>query len=207
MTGGNNVNTQFYRSVKVKMRRREMFRYKTFHKGLDLHFYAPVVDGINLLTDMPKTYDKNKIDFVDLTITARSVNPNHPLHERTMRDIDEELAMMDSKYRILKDHLKHTDNKELIHEKQPIETIQRHSVIEDHPYFDGANNHWLSKMQDKHEEIIPLESVKQEEKRWERRKALFKRNKVLDMKLASELQFHTGIRSDRKMAVLNMGLI
>lgn len=170
MTGGNNVNTQFYRSVKVAMNRREISRLRPFHRGLDINIYEPIVDGHNLL-HLPG-YNTKKIDWVDMTITARNINVQ-PLHERDMRDIDEELARLDSKWRILKDHLKHTDNPSLVHEKQPVETLTRHLVILDHPHLDGANDHWRSKAQDVHTMIMPMEEVKQLEERWEKRKAFF----------------------------------
>lgn len=152
------------------MNRRELSRLKPFHRGLDITVYEPIVDGHNLL-HLPG-YNKEKIDWVDMTITARNINVQ-PLHERDMRDIDEELARMDSKWRILKDHLKHTDNPNLVHEKQPVETLTRHLVILDHPHLDGANDHWRSKAQDVHNMIMPLEEVKQLEERWEKRKAFF----------------------------------
>ncbi len=170
MTGGNNSNTNFYRSVKIAMNRREIDRLTPFHRGLDINIYEPIVDGHNLLH--LKGYNKNKIDWCDITITARSVNPN-PLHERDMHDIDEELARIDSKFKIIKDHLKHTDNKFLVHEHQPVETLTRHTVILDHPYFDGENDHWRSRAKDKHTQTIPLEEVRSMEEHFKKRRAFY----------------------------------
>lgn len=176
MTGGNNVNTQFYRSVKVQMNRRELARLTPFHRGLDITAYEPVVDGHNLL-HLPG-YNTKKIDWVDLTITARSINVQ-PLHERDMGAIDEELAMLDSKHRILKDHLTYTDNHNLVHEKQAIETLTKHLVILDHPHLDGENDHWRSKAKDVHSMTMPLEEVKALQQRYEKRKAFFPQNRFM----------------------------
>lgn len=176
MTAGNNVNTNFYRSVKVAMNRREIDRLTPFHRGLGVNIYEPIVDGHNLLH--LKGYNKKKIDWVDMTITARSVDPN-PLHERDMAAIDEELSRIDSKFRILKDHLKHTDNHYLMHEHQPVETLTRHTIILDHPYFDGENDHWRSKAKDVHTQNIPLEEVRSMEEHFQKRRAFYPKGRTM----------------------------
>lgn len=198
MTGGNNVNHDFYRSVKLQINPKHVDKIRAFHRGLDFTFYPPVVDGENLFK-IPG-YNTDKIDWCDVTITAKDINPQ-VLHERNERDIDEELAMIDSKWRILKDHLRHTDNKELIHEYYARENLTRHDVILDHPYLDGQNDYLRSKARDVHEEIIPMESVKLMEQYWERRMSFFKRTKLKEYKPATEL--FTG----RRMAVVQMGIV
>lgn len=170
------VNTDFYRSCKLKMSLDEARKYQPFHKGLDINFYEPLSDrGENLLH--VKGYNTKKIDTVDVTITAKSINPN-PLHARDMRDIDEELAMMDSTYRVIQDHLKHTDNKQLTHFKQPKHTLMRHATILDHPYLDGENDHLRSTATEVHDVEFHLTDLKEQEDKFSKRKAFYDRSKL-----------------------------
>lgn len=154
----------------------EMRRFQPYHKGLDFNFYDPVDDkGNNLL--WKQGYNTKKINSLDVTVTAKLLNPD-PLHETEMRHIDEELARMDSKFRVLKDHLKPNDNKKLVHANQPTETLTRHTTIVDNPYFDGENDHLKSKLSDIHDIIVPVSEIKEWESKFERKKAFFKRSKL-----------------------------
>lgn len=184
------VNVDFYRSVKVNMNLEDARRYQPFHKGLDINFYEPVSDrGENLLK--VKGYNTKKINNLDVTITAKSVNPN-PLHERDLRDIDEELAMMDSKYRVIQDHLKHTDNKKLTHFHQPVNTLMRHATVLEHPYLEGQNDHLKSTAKEVHEVEIPLETIREHEKKFEKRKAFYNKSK---MKYVAKMNKELGIKT------------
>ena len=170
------TNQDFYRSVTLNMTQEQVRNYQPFHKGLDINFYEPLDDrGENLLK--MKGYNVKKINTVDVTITAKSINPN-PLHERDMRDIDEELARMDSTYKVLKDHLKHTDNTRLTHFHQPKHTLMRHAVVLDHPYLDGENDHLRSTAQEVHEVEFTVAMLREEEEKLERRKAFYNRTKL-----------------------------
>jgi hypothetical protein len=193
----NNTNTNFYRSVKAKMTRQDIESYIPYHRGLDINFYPQVEDGHNLFED-PK--QRKNINWVDITITASSVNPNI-LHERNMRDIDEELAIIDSKYGILKDHLTHTDNKRLIHNHQSKESLIKHGVILDHPYLEGENDNLKSKATDVHDVKIPMEEVKAWNDHFERRKAFYKR------KMLKEFTESTDEKTNEKMATFKFGYI
>lgn len=191
----NNKNVDFYRSVTLQMTLDEMKKFQPFHKGLDLNFYDPLDDKGNNLLRKPG-YNTKKINSVDVTITAKSINPD-PLHEVEMREIDEELARMDSKFRVLKDHLKHTDNKRLTHANQPVETLTVHQTIVDHPYFDGENDHLKSKMRDIHSVTVPVSEIKEWESKFERKKAFYKRSKL---NYVAEMD-----KKGEKYAIMDMG--
>lgn len=171
-----NVNVDFYRSVKVNITPEQARRYVPFHKGLDINFYEPLNDRGENLLKLPG-YNTKKIGALDVTITAKSINPD-PLHERDMRDIDEELAMMDSTYRVVQDHLKTTDNDRLTHLHQPPETLIRHATILDHPYLDGQNDHYRSTAQEVHDVEISVEDLRAEEERLAKRRAFYSRSKL-----------------------------
>jgi len=184
MTGGNNVNNRFYRSVKVQMNLREVNRLTPWHRGLDIDIYAPIVDGVNLLK-VPG-YNTKKIDWVDLTLTGSTINP-YPLKQRDQGDIDEELARLDSAFKILQDGLSSNDNKNLVHEKQPIETLIQHSVPVDSPYLDGQNDWMRSKMTNIHEIETTLRKVRYWEDYFERRKLFYPRSKFKDYKESTRI--------------------
>ena len=172
MTG--KTTKHFYRSVKVKMTPNDVANFMPYHRGLDINFYAPEFEDTRLL-DINKA--KKLVTSYDVTITACSINPNI-LHERDMRDIDEELAIIDSKYGIIKDHLTHTDNKKLIHNKQASDTLTRHATIMSHPYLEGENDHLKSKATDVHKIKVKMEDMKAFENHIERRRAFFRKSKL-----------------------------
>ena len=191
-------NVDFYRSVKVKIDLEHARNYQPFHKGLDVNFYEPVDDnGVNLLR--VKGYNIKKINNLDVTLTAKSVNPN-PLHELDMRDIDEELAMMDESYRIIQDHLRHTDNDRLTHFKQPVNTLMRHATILEHPYLEGQNDFMKSKAKEVHDVEIPVEVLREQEAKFEKRKAFYNKSKI---KYISKMNKELGI----KTATMKVGYI
>jgi len=142
----------------------DVSNFVPYHRGLDFNLYH-------------NKADRNRLDWVDVTITASNINPD-PLHECIQRDIDEELALMDSKYGILKDHLTHTDNTRLIHHKQSKESLLKHGTILQHPYLQGENDHLKSKAQEVHKVTVPLSEVKEFEKKLERRKAFYRSAKL-----------------------------
>jgi len=148
--------------------------YIPYHRGLDVNFYAPEFEDTKQRNIQKEI--KN-IKYYDVTITACSINPN-PLHACDMRDIDEELALLDSKYGIIKDHLTHTDNKKLIHNHQPRESLTRHATIMSHPYLEDENDHLKSKATDVHDITIPKEEIKAFEEHIEKRKAFYKKAKL-----------------------------
>ena len=170
-----NINSNFYRSVRLKLKWNDRRKLKLFHRGLEMNIYDPVVDGVNL--SMVPGYNTKKIDWVDITLTAKSKNPN-PLHERTDRDIDEELAMLDEKYRIMQDHLKPNDNNRLLENKQPKDTLIRHGVPVIHPFFSGENDTLIDKMTEKHPIRIPMSTVREQERYFEKRGAFYKKAKL-----------------------------
>jgi hypothetical protein len=170
------TTVDFYRSVRLNMTLEQARHYQPYHKGLDVNIYEPLDDRGQNLLKMPG-YNTKKINALDVTITAKSINPD-PLHERDMRDVDEELAMMDSTYRVIQDHLKTTDNNRLTHLHQPPETLIRHATILDHPYLDGQNDHLRSTAQEVHDVEINVEDLRVEEDRLARRKAFYSRSKL-----------------------------
>ena len=197
------VNTDWYRSVKLNITPEQAKSYTPFHKGLDVNFYEPVNDRGENLFKLPG-YNTKKISALDVTITAKSINPD-PLHEREMRDIDEELAMLDSTYRVMQDHLKVTDNKRLTHFHQPVNTLIRHATILDHPYLDGQNDHLRSTAQEVHDVEINVEDLRSEEARLEKRKAFYNRSKLNYVsKLAKATQSQP---EQKKTATMQVGYI
>lgn len=156
------------------MSQSDVSNYVPYHRGLDINFYQPELDGRNLYHNKA---DRDKLDWVDITITCSSINPD-PLHECIQRDIDEELALIDSKYGILKDHLTHTDNKKLIHNHQSKQSLLKHGTVLQHPYLQGENDYLKSKAEDVHKVTVPLSEVKEFENHLERRKAFYKSAKL-----------------------------
>jgi hypothetical protein len=192
------VSSDFYRSVKLLITLEEAKHFQPFHKGLDFNFYEPTDDNGNSLFNVPG-YPLHKVNALDVTFTAKSVNPE-PLRGRFMSDIDEELAMLAPYNRVIQDHLKHTDNKRLIHFHQPKHTLMRHATILDHPYLDGENDKMRSYATDVHDIIVPLLEIKEMEKKFEKRKAFFKRSKL---DYVAKLDEQTG----QKYATMKMGYI
>jgi hypothetical protein len=191
-----NTNKHFYRSVKIQMTPEQMASYTPYHRGLDFNFYNPVFEDTRLLNLQQA---RKMITTYDLTITACSINPD-PLCGRDMRDIDEELAMMDSKYKIIKDHLTPNDRNDLIHIKQPKESLTKHATITTHPYLEGENDYLKSKMKDVHDIEIPLQDIKNFEKHVEKKKAFY--NKI-KLDYVEKLDEQTG----RKVAKTQFGYI
>ena len=136
---------------------------------------------------------------MDATFTAKSINPN-PLLALDMRDIDEELAEMDETFRVVQDHLKATGNKRLIHLHQSEKTLIRHAVVLDHPYLDGENDKYRSTATEVHDVRVPVKTVKEQEARFEKRKAFYNRSKI---HYVTELDKQT----HEKMAIMQMGWI
>jgi hypothetical protein len=169
-----NTTKHHYRSVKVRMTPEQVANYVPYHRGLDLNFYAPEFEDTRM-RDLNKA--RKMITSYDLTITTCSINPNI-LHARDMRDIDEELALIDSKYGIIKDHLTHTDNKKLIHSHQASDNLTKHATIMSHPYLEGENDHLRSKATDVHKVQVKMEDVKDFEKHIEKRRAFFRKVKL-----------------------------
>lgn len=192
------TNVDHYRSVKLNITIDDAKRYQPFHKGLDVNFYAPIDDrGRNLLRK--PGYNTKKINYLDATFTAKSINPN-PLLALDMRDIDEELAVMDETFRVVQDHLKANDNKRLIHLHQNEKTLIRHAVVLDHPYLDGENDKYRSTATEVHDVRIPVETVREQEARFEKRKAFYNRSKI-------EYVTEMDKKTKKKMAVMKMGWI
>lgn len=185
MTGGNNTNKRFYHSVKLQMSRREIDRLSPWHRGLDVDIYAPIVDGVNLLH--LRGYNKKKIDWVDISLTGSTINP-YGNKQRDQGDIDEELAKLDSVFKILQDGLTAKDQPDLINEKQPIDTLIQHSVPVDHPYLDGQNDWMRSKMANIHEIETTLREIRKWEYYFERRKAFYPRSKYKDYQVKEKLR-------------------
>lgn len=198
MTGGNNVNTRFYHSVKVQMTLREQERITPFHRGVDIDIHAPVVDGLNLLKI--KGYNTKKIDWVDLTFTGSMVNP-YPLKQVDKDRLDDELARLDSKHKILQDGLKSTNDLKLSHEQQPRDQLQTHSIPVDHPYLDGENDHLRSKMTNLHEVETTLENVRKWEYYFQRRRAFYPRGEFNK----NQYHVHTREMDGTKMATMTVG--
>lgn len=173
MTGGNNVNTRFYRSVKLQMNLREQSRITPWHRGLDIDIHAPVVDGYNLLK-IPG-YNLAKIDWADLTFTGSTVNPYY-LKQRDQSDIDAELSMLDTVFKILEDGKHSTKDFKPSHEQQPRNQLQTHTIPVDHPYLDGENDYLRSKMENIHEIETTLKNIREWEYYFERRKMFYNRS-------------------------------
>jgi len=192
------TNVDFYRSVKLQMTIDQAKKFQPFHKGLDINVYAPIDDRGRKLLHKPG-YNIKKINYLDATFTAKSINPN-PLLARDMRDIDEELAMLGGGVKVVQDHLKANDNKRLIHLHQSEKTLMRHAVVLDHPYLDGENDKYRSTATEVHKVRVPVEVVREQEARFEKRKAFYNRSKI---QYVTEMDKKT----KRKMAVMDMGWI
>lgn len=158
------------------MKRQDIYNYTPFHRGINVNFYAPILDGVNLL----KRKDwKDSLDWVNATFTA-SQNLTNPLEQRDLRDIDEELARLDSKYKILQDHLRSKDQDKplLEHTNQ---TFFNHDTFLDNPALDEKDE-LRSKAKNVHEIMVPKAQVQSMEKYFEKRKGFYGRTKFKDIK-------------------------
>ena len=171
--------------------------YVPYHKGLDISFYPPVVNGKNLY--FHPGYNMKKHNWVDCTITACSVNPN-PLHARDRNDVDDEIARLDSKYGILQERITHKENPYLIQNFQPLKTLTRHAVVLSHPYLQGQNDYLKSRATEIHKTYLPISEVRDLEKQFEKKKALYEKSK---MEYVEKMNQRTG----EKFAEMDMAYI
>jgi hypothetical protein len=170
------VENEFYRSVKLRMSRKDIFNYTPKHRGINVNFYAPILDGVNLL----KRRDwKDSLDWVNATFTS-SLNISNPLEQRDLRDIDEELALLDSKYGIIKDHLKKSDQDQPLIEHRN-QAFFNHDTFLDNPALD-QNDKLRSNAKNVHHVLVPKREVKDMERYFERRKGFYGRTKFKDIK-------------------------
>lgn len=182
---------QFCTHVRLRIKYDELFRIKPL-PGLTLNFYAPIYDGVNLLKN-PRT--AKALNQVDMSVSGSMINPN-PLQQRDQGDIDNFLA----KQPVVKDHLRHTDQKELITNQKTNNEIQDHWTFLDNPILDGQNDYQRSKATDVHSVAVDMEQVNELETYFEKRKALFGRTKFKDIK--AKVKDH---RTGRKIVLLDMG--
>ena len=158
------------------MSRKDIYNYVPKHRGINVNFYAPVLDGVNLLT---RKDWRDSIDWVNATFTS-SLEISNPLEQRDLRNIDNELSELDSKYRILQDHLRKSDQDLplLEHSKQ---TFFNHDTFLDNPALD-QNDKQRSNAKNVHEILVPKAQVREMEKHFERRKGFYQRTKFKDIK-------------------------
>lgn len=165
-------NDQPYASVKIKITREQLRNFRKKRRGLKFNWYAPIIDGVNYKNDP-------SIDWRDVTIFSFR-NDIQTLHQRDARDINEELAEMDSKFRIIQDHLKYTDNHDLVELKD--NKLIKQDVMLDHPQLDGENDKLRSKATDVHEIFISKQKKINIEKYFQSRKAFWNRTEFKNLK-------------------------
>ena len=156
------------------MSRKDIYNYTPKHRGINVNWYAPVLDGVNLL----KHPDwKDSLDWVNATFTS-SMNVSNPLEQRDLHDLDEELAQLDSKYRILKDHLRKTDqDKPLLEHKT--NSFFNHDTFLDNPALDQRDE-LRSNAKNVHPVMVPKQQIRDMEKYFERRKGFYSRTRFRD---------------------------
>jgi hypothetical protein len=159
------------------MPRSEIGQHRIKRKGLKIDFLAPIVDGVNLLK-IPD-YNTKKITWCDIAITSTSQSPIMN-QSRDMRDIDNELAEIDSKWKIIQERLTHKDNPTLINYNQSKETYIRHAIPMNHPFLQGENDKLKKNMTELNEIDVPLEDVRAHEAYLEKKKAFYKSHKFED---------------------------
>lgn len=185
------VNNQWCTHVRLRIKYDELFRIKPL-PGLTLNFYAPIYDGVNLLKN-PRT--RKALNQVDMSVSGSMINPN-PLQQRDKGDGDEFL----SKQPVVKDHLRHTDQKELITNQKTDNEIQDHWTFLDNPILDGQNDYQRSKAKDVHQVAVDMEQLRELENYFEKRKALFGRTKFKDIKATGSDR-----NSRKKIVLLDFG--
>lgn len=158
------------------MSRKDIYNYTPFHRGINVNFYSPILDGVNLLT---RKDWKDSLDWVNATFSS-SLDITNPLEQRDLHDIDEELAILDSKYKILQDHLKQTDQDKPLLEHHST-SFFNHDTFLDNPILD-QNDKLRSNAKNVHDVMVPLAEVKSMEKYFERRKGFYGRTKFKDIK-------------------------
>jgi len=174
----------------------QVANYSVYHRGIDFNFYHPIFEDTRLLN---LEEARKKITTYDVTLTCCSINPN-PLCARDERDLDEELALIDSKFGIVTDHLTNKHRKDLIHLKHPKENLTKHATITTHPYLEGENDYLKSKMTDVHDVEIPLSDIKDFEKHIEKRKAFYNKAKLDYIEKMNE-------QTGEKSAILKFGYL
>lgn len=158
------------------MSRKDIYNYTPFHRGINVNFYSPILDGVNLLT---RKDWKDSLDWVNATFTS-SLDITNPLEQRDLHDIDEELAILDSKFGILQDHLRKTDQDKPLLEHHS-KSFFNHDTFLDNPALD-QNDKLRSHAKNVHDIMVPLAEVKSMEKYFERRKGFYGRTKFKDIK-------------------------
>ena len=170
------MTSEFFRSVKLRMSRKDIYNYVPQHRGINVTFYAPILDGVNLLT---RRDWKDSLDWVNATFTS-SLDLSNPLEQRDLRDIDEELAHLDSKYGVIKDHLRKSDQDKPLLENTN-QTFFNHDTFIDNPALD-QNDKLRSNAKNVHQILVPKAEVKDMERYFERRKGFYGRTKFKDIK-------------------------
>lgn len=158
------------------MSRKDIYNYTPKHRGINVNFYAPILDGVNLL----KRPDwKDSLDWVNATFSS-SLNITNPLEQRDLHDIDEELALLDSKFGIIQDHLRQTDQDNPLLEHHST-SFFNHDTFLDNPALD-SNDKLRSKAKNVHDVFVPLAEVRAMENHFQRRKGFYGRTKFKDIK-------------------------
>jgi hypothetical protein len=151
------------------MSRRQIYNYVPKRRGISAYFYAPILDGVNLL----KREDwKKELDWVNVTFSSSRLLTN-PLEQRDLRDIDEELAELDSKFKILKDHLRKSDQDRPLLSEKKNQKFFKHETFLDSPALDGDKDYLRSKAQNVHNVKVPLSQFQKMERHFEKRKAFY----------------------------------
>ena len=162
------------------MSRKDIYNYTPYHRGINVNFYAPILDGVNLL----KRQDwRDSLDWVNATFSC-SMDITNPLEQRDMRDLNDELARLDSKFKILKDHLRKTDQDKPLLEHHS-KSLFNHDTFLDNPILDQRDE-LRSKAKNVHNVRVPVEQVREMEKYFERRKGFYGRTKFKDIKNESK---------------------
>lgn len=156
------------------MSRNDIYNYTPKHRGINVNFYAPILDGENLL----KRKDWN-LDWVNATFSS-SLDITNPLEQRDLRDIDNELAHLDSKFKILQDHLKKSDQDKPLLEHHS-KHFFNHDCFLDSPALDSRED-LRSKAKNVHQILVPKKEVQDMEKHFEKRKGFYGRTKFKDIK-------------------------
>jgi len=148
--------------------------YVPYHRGVEIEFHPHFQDGIYLKDHPGYNFKKNK--WVDATVFTSSINPDHRF-ARDERDLNAELAYLDSKFGIIQDNLSSSVNPHLLSNKHNPRRLIRHATILSTPFI-KENDYLRSRATEVHKVMMNIEEIREAEKRYEKQKAFYKQSKI-----------------------------
>ena len=171
----NKTNHQFHRTVRLKMTAKDVSTYVPFHRGVEIEFHPHFQDGKYLKEYNGQKY-VNKLKWVDATIFSSSINPDYRM-ARDLRDLNEELAYLDSKFGIIQENLSSSTNPHLLPNLHNTKRLIRHATILGSPFIQ-QNDHLRSRATEVHKVMMSISEIREIESKFAKQKAFYNKSKI-----------------------------